>query len=63
MVADGGSSNVNGIRVPERVIPMPRTISPEAQAVLTSETPPSATLPSREDKAGWQKHIDAINGS
>jgi acetyl esterase/lipase len=47
-----------GIFVPARFVPTPRTISPEAQAFLSSPPPVEQTsMPALEDKAGWRAHI------
>lgn len=45
-----------GLHVPARFIPVPKTISPEAQAVLTQENPyGSESEPDPSDKAAWEK--------
>lgn len=51
-----------GVSVPARVIPIPKTISAEAQAFLANSSMfPDTPTPSPEDHAGWQAHIDAAN--
>lgn len=51
-----------GLLVPERIIPVPRSVSPEAQAFL-SNIPPVGTgdLPTVDDKAGWRAHAEAAD--
>jgi acetyl esterase/lipase len=52
-----------GVVVAEHFVPVPRTVSPEAQAFLRSATmlelPPVPA--SREDKAGWEAYREAGN--
>jgi monoterpene epsilon-lactone hydrolase len=57
-----GAAANDGLRVPERVIPIPRTISVEAQAFLTAMgTMPAATEPDSADIAAWRVHIEQTN--
>lgn len=52
----------NGLSLPARVIPVPKTISVEAQAFLAkSGLFPDASTPAPGDLAAWQAHIDAAN--
>jgi acetyl esterase/lipase len=47
-----------GLRVPERIIPVPTTISPQAQAFLASAPPVGASeMPEVGDVAGWKAHV------
>ena len=50
-----------GVRLSERIIPTPRSVSPEAQAFLALDHPPMPTVPAPEDKAGWRALIDDLN--
>lgn len=51
-----------GTLLPERFIPVPRSISPEAQAFLSHKPPVSAAgHPALEDKAGWRAHAAEAN--
>ncbi|SFG47031.1 Acetyl esterase/lipase [Novosphingobium sp. CF614] len=53
-----------GISLPARRIPIPTTISVEAQAVLAWPSPGAAALePDPEDSAGWEKFIDEGNAA
>src|SRR5688572_29525017 len=51
-----------GVRLSERIIPTPRSVSPEAQAFLALDHPPMPVSPAPEDKAGWRALIDDLNG-
>lgn len=53
------STDFPGIELPARTVPVPRTISPQAQAFLAQmgAIPPEAT-PAPEDKEGWKAHIE-----
>lgn len=47
-----------GLQVPARVIPVPKTISPEAQAALSQPNPFAASAdPDPSDTAAWEQHI------
>jgi len=50
-----------GVRLSERIIPTPRSVSPEAQAFLALDHPPMPALPALEDKAAWRAFIDDLN--
>ena len=43
-----------GVRLSERIISTPRSVSPEAQAFLALDHPPMPSLPALEDKAAWR---------
>jgi len=48
-----------GLRVPERVIPIPEHLSPDARARLSQPRPPGAGYPALDDAEGWKQHIAA----
>lgn len=51
-----------GLSVPARHIPVPKTISPEAQAFLANSAMfPDAPTPSPDDIAGWKALVEASN--
>jgi epsilon-lactone hydrolase len=50
-----------GVRLSERNIPTPRSVSPEAQAFLALDHPRMPALPALDDKAGWRAFIDDLN--
>jgi epsilon-lactone hydrolase len=54
-------SELKGVLLSERLIPVPRSISPEAQAALAMERPPQSAPPALDDKAAWHAHIHRIN--
>jgi acetyl esterase/lipase len=46
--------------VPERLVPVPRHLSPEAQAFLSAASPGGAApYPALDDAAAWRRHIAA----
>jgi acetyl esterase/lipase len=48
------------LRVPERLIPVPRHLSPEAQAMLGAPWPEGfSSYPGLDDTEGWRRHIAA----
>jgi acetyl esterase/lipase len=49
-----------GLKVPERIIPVPTTISPEAQAFLARGLPIMPPEIHHTDKAGWRRYIAQI---
>ncbi|HMK85827.1 MAG TPA: alpha/beta hydrolase fold domain-containing protein [Steroidobacteraceae bacterium] len=53
----------DGIYLPARFIPTPRSISREAQAFLSHSSPFDADLApgSKDDKAAWRAHAEKIN--
>jgi len=52
-----------GIRLTERIIPIPASLSPEAQSALGLEPPLGRTIwPPLEDKAAWHASIARVNG-
>jgi monoterpene epsilon-lactone hydrolase len=56
-----GIASLKGVRLTERVIPVPKSISTEAQAALAMERPAAAPFPALDDIAGWQAHIAMMN--
>ena len=48
-----------GLKVPERILPLPGHLSPEAQAFLARPHPPRNTLPALDDREGWKRQIAA----
>jgi acetyl esterase/lipase len=59
------SEEKSGLHVPARVIPVPKSISPEAQAFL-SHSPPvggEEALPALDDIAGWKAHAAKADAS
>ena len=56
--------NSPGVFVPARTIPVPPTISPQAQAFLSSPLPVSQVAePDPKDKAGWRDYLKQVDGS
>jgi acetyl esterase/lipase len=51
-----------GLKVPERVIPVPTTVSPEAQAFLARGLPIMPPEIHHTDKEGWRRYIAQIGG-
>lgn len=50
------------LRVPERQIPVPKHLSPQAQAFLSLPRPASGTgYPALDDREGWLAHVAASN--
>jgi acetyl esterase/lipase len=56
-----GTAATQGVRLTERIIPIPRSISPEAQASLAMERPESGSFPALTDIEGWKRHIAERN--
>jgi acetyl esterase/lipase len=55
-------SDESTLRVPERQIPVPKHLSPQAQAFLSLPRPPGgAGYPALDDREGWLRHIAASN--
>lgn len=55
-------SDAAALRVPERVIPVPKHLSPEAQAFLSlPRRDGRAGYPALDDREGWLNHIAASN--
>ncbi|HEY3654378.1 MAG TPA: alpha/beta hydrolase [Steroidobacteraceae bacterium] len=52
-----------GLRLSERVIPIPVSVSPEARAALALERPAMGPLPRLDDKAAWKAHIHQLNAA
>lgn len=51
----------NGVRLSERIIPVPRSISAEAQAFLANPWPSPGAYPPLADKAAWRSYIAQAN--
>jgi len=49
------------LQVPERTIPVPTTVSPEAQAVLAMGVTPAPPYPALDDAQGWRKMISSTD--
>jgi acetyl esterase/lipase len=49
------------LRVPERVVPVPSTVSPEAQAILAMGPMPTADYPALDDIEGWRAYVRATD--
>ena len=54
-------SELKGVHLSERVIPVPKSISPEAQAALAMERPVMPPFPPIHDKAGWRATVAQFN--
>jgi acetyl esterase/lipase len=50
-----------GLRLTERIIPVPKSISPEAQAALAMARPETPPFPPLDDVAGWKARIAQMN--
>jgi len=46
-----------GLALPARTIPVPKSVSPEAQAVLARPMPAELKSPDPADKAGWETYV------
>ena len=57
----GGGDEMKGVHLTERTIPVPNSISPEAQAALAMERPAQAPFPALGDRAGWYARIEMMN--
>jgi epsilon-lactone hydrolase len=51
----------SGILVQARFVPTPHTISPQAQAFLSTPRPEQPTTPDVTDKAAWRAHVEVNN--
>jgi len=51
-----------GLKLTERTIPIPKSVSAEAQAALAMERPASPAFPPTGDVAGWKQVIAQMNG-
>ena len=51
------------LRLPERAIPIPKSISPQAQAMMVREPAPAGPLPALDDTAGWHAHVQAMDAA
>lgn len=56
-----GTTATDGLRLTERVIPLPKSISLEAQASLAMGRPATPPFPPLHDKAGWHARIEQMN--
>jgi acetyl esterase/lipase len=54
-------ASLRGVHLTERVIPVPASISPQAQAALAMDRPAQAPFPPLDDKAGWHARIAEMN--
>ena len=50
-----------GISLGSRLIPVPGSISPAAQATLAMPRPPALPFPPLADKAGWHDYVRTVN--
>ena len=50
--------------IPSRDVPVPNSVSPEAQAVLAMGRlgPPPRELPALEDSVGWKAYVEEMDG-
>ena len=55
------ASVLSTITVAERVIPVPRSLSPEAQAALSRAAVPAFAYPPLDDAAAWRQLVRAAN--
>ena len=55
------SAMLDGVHLSERIIPVPKSISPEAQAALAAVRPRRPPAPPIADKASWRSHIAETN--
>jgi epsilon-lactone hydrolase len=53
----------NELRLGERVIPIPRSVSPEARAALARGRGAAVPLPALHDKPAWKSHIIQFNAA
>jgi acetyl esterase/lipase len=55
-------SDARGLFVPARTIPIPTTVSPQAQAMLAQGSPfGQGEEPAPHDKAAWERHVQERN--
>ncbi len=52
-----------GLRVPERLLPVPKHLSPQAQAFLSAPRPSGSGYPALDDAEAWRAHIAAGDSS
>jgi acetyl esterase/lipase len=57
----GGTDGSDGVHLTARTIPVPKSISLEAQAALAMARPAQAPFPALTDKAGWLARIAEMN--
>lgn len=65
VTAAGATPADGSLMVPARAVPVPKSVSPEAQRVLSmmASLPPAAPLPAPDDKAGWERRIAEQNAA
>lgn len=56
-----GAAGTGGLRLTERVIPVPKSVSPEAQAALSMARPATPPFPALDDVAGWKAFVANMN--
>jgi len=56
-----GTGELKGVHLTERTIPVPKSISPHAQAALAMVRPDQEPFPALDDKAGWRALIEQMN--
>ena len=49
--------NEGALRVPERLLPIPGHLSPQAKAFMSRPAIERGTYPALDDKEGWRQHI------
>jgi len=60
---NGKSVVSSGLYLSARIIPIPKSISPEAQAALAVGRPPRPPAPPISDKAAWRAHVAETNAA
>ena len=55
------TGTLNGVHLSERVIPVPNSISPAAQAALAMARPEQPPFPPLDDVPGWKARIEIMN--
>ncbi len=61
MAEQTAKTSTAGVHLSERTIPIPRSISPQAQAALAMVRPENPPFPALDDKAGWRDRIAQMN--
>ncbi len=56
-----GAGPADGVHLTARTIPVPTSVSPEAQASLAMARPAQAPFPALGDTAGWHARIEEMN--
>ena len=57
------AASTAGVHLSARVIPVPKSISTEAQGALAMVRPPPTPLPALGDTAGWHAHVAQFNAA